>query len=182
MKELDKNIKRKYSFSEYDPNWKKQFISLKSFLLSVFGNKALFIEHVGSTSVEGMKAKPLVDVLVVVEKMEAFEKQKVEMSKVGYEWGENYIAPNTLIFFKLGADGEKLENIHICEKGSAKEHQFIVMRDYLRTHSQKVKEYSDLKQKNFSLYPNDYPAYRAAKASFLEQLEREAHEWKAKQI
>lgn len=181
MKELDKNIKRKYSFSDYDPNWKVQFSSIKDFLFEVFGDKAITIEHVGSTSVEGMKAKPLIDALVVVEKMEPFQEQKDRMNKAGYEWGENYIAPDTLIFFKLGLDGEKLENIHVCEKGSAKERQFIVMRDYLRTHPQKVKEYSDLKEKNVSLYPSDYPAYRAAKAPFLGQLEREAYEWKAKQ-
>jgi GrpB-like predicted nucleotidyltransferase (UPF0157 family) len=147
MKALDKNIKRKYSFSEYDPKWKTEFISLKNFLLSVFGDEAIDIEHVGSTSVEGMKAKPLIDVLVVVNKIRPFEKQKEEMEKYGYEWGENYIAPNTLIFFKLGPDGEKLENIHVCERGSPKERQFIVMRDYLRSHPDKVKEYSDLKEK-----------------------------------
>jgi len=177
MKELDKNIKRKYFFTEYDPNWKEQFLTLKSFLLKVFEDKVLSVEHIGSTSVEGMKAKPLIDVLIVIDKMEDFEEQKSVMTTAGYEWGENYIAPNTLIFIKIGPDGEKLENIHICEKGSFKVRQFIVMRDYLRTHPEKVKEYSDLKEKNVSLYPNDYPAYRIAKAPYLEQLEREAYLW-----
>lgn len=158
-----------------------QFSTIKDFLLTVFGDKALAIEHVGSTSIEGMKAKPLIDALVVVDKMELFQEVKDKMIKAGYEWGANYIAPNTLIFFKMGPDGEKLENIHVCEQGSAKERQFVVMRDYLRNHSQKVKDYSDLKEKNVSLYPNDYPAYRAAKAPFLEQLEIEAYEWKAAQ-
>ncbi len=180
MKEIDKNLKRKYLFTEYDPNWKVQFSSIKKFVSEVFGNKALAIEHVGSTSVEGMKAKPLIDVLVVVEKIELFQDQKDAMIKAGYEWRENYLAPNTLIFFKLGPDGEKLENIHVCEKGSAKERQFIVIRDYLRTHPEKVKEYSDLKERNVSLYPNDYPAYRDAKAPYLKQLEQEAYEWEAK--
>ncbi len=73
MNKLDKNIKRKYTFSEYDHNWKNQFSDIQKFLFSVFGSKALTIEHVGSTSVEGMKAKPLIDVLVVVEKIELFE-------------------------------------------------------------------------------------------------------------
>ncbi len=181
MKELDKNTKRKYLFSEYDPNWKVQFSSIKEFLFDVFGDKAITIEHVGSTSIEGMKAKPLIDVLVLINKMEVFQEEKDKMIKAGYEWGENYIAPNTLIFFKLGPDGEKLENIHVCEKGSAKESQFIVMRDYLRTYPEKAKEYSSLKEKNVSLYANDYPAYRAAKVPYLEELEKEAYEWKAKQ-
>ncbi|KND48825.1 MAG: hypothetical protein AB200_00095 [Parcubacteria bacterium C7867-005] len=177
MKELDKNIKRKYSFSEYDPNWKAQFSSIENFLTNIFGNKATKIEHVGSTSIEGMKAKPLIDVLVAVEKVEAFDKEKQAIVEAGYEWGENYIAPNTLLFFKLGPDGEKLENIHVCEIESAKARQFIIMRDYLRTHPEKARDYSDLKQRNVELYPNDYPAYREAKTAFLNQLELEAYEW-----
>jgi len=177
MKKLYKNIKRKYSFSEYDPNWKTKFSFLRDFLMGVFVDKAVRIEHVGSTSIEGMKAKPLIDVLVTVKKMEPFEEQKDRMIKAGYEWGENYIAPNSLLFFNLNPDGEKLNNIHICEESSPKARQFILMRDYLRTHPEKAREYSDLKQKNAELYPNDYPAYRRAKDSFLQQLEKEAYEW-----
>ncbi|MEK7194375.1 MAG: GrpB family protein [Patescibacteria group bacterium] len=177
MKELDKSIKRKYSFSEYNPNWKLQFSILRDFILEVFGDKAIKIEHVGSTSVEGMKAKPLIDVLVIVKKMESFQEQKDKMTKAGYEWGENYIAPNTLLFFRLGLDGEKLDNIHICEEDSPKARQFIVVRDYLRTHTERAREYSDLKQRNAELYPDDYPAYRKAKYSFLQQLEKEAYGW-----
>lgn len=178
MKELDKNIKRKYFLEEYNTDWKIQFSSIRNLLTNVFGDKLTAIEHVGSTSIEGMKAKPLIDILVTVEKIEPFQEQKELMIKSGYEWGENYIGPNTLIFFKLGPDGEKLVNIHMCEKGSEKIPKFVVIRDYLRTHPEKAKEYSDLKEKNFLLHPNNYPAYREAKAPFLKQMEEEAYEWK----
>jgi GrpB-like predicted nucleotidyltransferase (UPF0157 family) len=179
-KELDKNIKIKYSLSEYDPNWVNKFNSIKVFLSDVFKNKALKIEHVGSTSIPGMRAKPLIDIVLVVSKMEDFNTEKEQMIKAGYEWGENYIAPNTLLFFKLGSDGDKLENIHVCEVGAPKERQFIIMRDYFRSHPNKAKEYSDLKLKNTKLYPYDYPAYRAAKAPFLQKMEIEAYEWFSK--
>jgi GrpB-like predicted nucleotidyltransferase (UPF0157 family) len=177
MKILDKNEKRKYHFSDYDPDWVNKFSSLKDFLINVFKDKAISIEHIGSTSIPGMKAKPIIDILITVAEMEGFASEKDLMIKSGYEWGENYIAPNSLIFFKLGPEGEKTENIHVVEKGSPKEKQFIVMRDYLRTYREKAKEYSDLKYKNKELYPDDYPAYRAAKDSFLKQLEQEAYRW-----
>ena len=153
---------------------------IKEFLSTVFRDRALQIEHVGSTSVEGMQAKPLIDVLVTVEKIENFEKQKVEMIKAGYEWGENYIEPNSLIFFKTGPDGEKLENIHICEKGSPKSIQFIQTRDYLRTHPARAIEYGNLKQVLKEKYPDDYPAYRAGKQSFVDETERLTYEWVSK--
>jgi GrpB-like predicted nucleotidyltransferase (UPF0157 family) len=177
MKILDKNKKRPYHFSDYDSEWVNKFESIKNYLENVFGTKALYIEHIGSTSIPGMKAKPIIDVLVVVDKMEDFLEEKNKMINMGYEWGENYIAPNSLIFFIEGSDGEKTENIHVIEKGSHKEKQFIVMRDYLRSHPEKAKEYSELKQKNKELYPDDYPAYRLAKNDFLIALEKEAYDW-----
>ena len=177
MNQPDKNAKRKYHFSEYNPDWKNQFLLIKDFLKNVFKYKALEIEHIGSTSIEGMKAKPLIDVLIVVDKMESFDIEKKLMVGAGYEWGEDYIAPNILIFFKLGPDGDKLENIHTFEKGSPKAIQFIVMRDYLRARPDRARTYSDLKEKNVALYPDDYTAYRNAKKDLLSEIEIEAHRW-----
>lgn len=175
--ELDKNIKRKYYLYDYDPSWVKRFEEIKYFLQSVFKDKALKIEHVGSTSISGMKAKPIIDVLVIVEKMEDFMSEKKEMIHAGYQWGENYIGPNTQLFFKTAEDGSKIENIHICDSDAPKTKQFLVMRDFFRTFPEKAKEYAVLKEKNFSLYPDDYPAYREAKTSFLERMEQEAYAW-----
>ncbi len=177
MKELDRNIQRKYSLSNYDSNWVNQFNSIRQLLLGVFGDKAIRIEHVGSTAIFGMKAKPIIDVLVVIEKIEDFTKEKEEMLKAGYDWGDNYIAPNTVIFFRLGKDGERLEHIHVCERDAPKTRQFLVMRDFFRAFPEKAKQYSDLKETNFKKYPNDYLAYRYAKSSFLDQIEREAYYW-----
>ncbi len=173
----DKNIKRKYLLQNYDQNWTKKFDEIKLFLQSVFQDKALKIEHVGSTSIPNMKAKPIIDVLIVIEKMEDFSEEKQKMVSAGYEWGENYIAPNTLIFYKMSDDGSKTENIHICESGSPKEKQFLIMRNFFRTFPDKAKKYGDLKEKNFVLHPDDYPAYREAKTPFLQKMEQEAYKW-----
>ncbi|MEK7662082.1 MAG: GrpB family protein [Patescibacteria group bacterium] len=174
-------INRKYSLSEYDPNWISKFNSIKELLSEVFGDKALMIEHVGSTSVQGMKAKPLIDILVVVEKLESFEKEKELMAKAGYEW-HYYPDPEGLSFSKFDPDGEKTEGIHICEKNSLWVRQFIVIRDYLRAHPEKAKEYSELKQKIVEIYPNDYLAYRNAKTPFLDQLKQAAYLWEKRRL
>ena len=177
MKELDKNIKRKYSIVDYDPNWVNQFNVIRGLLSKVFGTRAIQIEHVGSTSIPGMKAKPLIDVLVVVEKIEDFSKEKKEMMKAGYEWDKNVIAPNSLLFFKMGTAGEKLENIHVFEKDALHVRRFLAKRDYFRAFPAKAKEYSDLKEKIAQKYPNNYEAYRKAKEPFLAQIEPEAYKW-----
>lgn len=177
MNHLDKNLKRKYAFVEYDPAWATQFNSIKGRVAEIFKGKALAIEHIGSTSIPGMKAKPLIDVLVVVTDIKDLSQEAAAMTRLGYEWGENYIAPDTLLFFNVGPDGKKLENIHVCESGAPKERQFLIMRDYLRTFPDKVQEYSRIKEANYLNHPDDYPAYRAAKAPYLAALEQEAYAW-----
>lgn len=124
-----------------------------------------------------MKAKPVIDILIIVDAMEPFEAEKQKMVQAGYEWGENYIGPNTLIFYKLGPDGEKLENIHVCEKTAPKVKQFLVKREFFRTFSDKAQEYSDLKAGNAQKHPDDYVAYRTAKEPYLAAIEKEAYDW-----
>lgn len=70
----------------------------------MFGSKALQIEHIGSTSVPGMKAKPLIDILVVVQRMEPFTSEREEMTRLGYKSKDNYIQPDSILFYKEDED------------------------------------------------------------------------------
>lgn len=172
----NKDQKRTYSIESYDPVWVTKFEQIKKMLEEVFGNKALAIEHIGSTSIPGMKAKPLIDVLMIVEKLESFNAEREIMASKSYEWAENYIFPDTQIFYKTDNGDRKIENIHVCVKDSFKAKQFVLMRDYLRNHPEKAKEYSELKEKLNKEFPDDYPAYRAAKNDFLQEIEKLAFE------
>jgi GrpB-like predicted nucleotidyltransferase (UPF0157 family) len=174
---LDKMQKRPYSIEPYNPEWVLKFIEIKKILEKVFGSKAIAIEHIGSTSIPGMSAKPVIDVLVTVEKMEPFTTEREEMTKYGYQNGDNYIAPETIIFFKTEEGDRKTENIHVCVKNSPKAIRFITTRDYLRVHPEKAKEYSQLKEELQKKYPHDYPAYREAKDSFVNEIGRLTDEW-----
>lgn len=168
--------KREYSIQVYDPSWTDKFQEIKNMLDEIFGDKAISIEHVGSTSIPNMRAKPIIDVLIIVEKMEEFENEKAEMIKKGYEWDENLIAPNTQIFYKTEGNS-KTKNIHLCIKDSPSAKQFIQTRDYLRAHPERAKAYGDLKEKLKAEFPDDYPAYRAGKKGFLDETERLSYEW-----
>ena len=176
---LDKQKNRPYFFEPYNPKWIVEFNELKEKLSNVFGNIALSIEHVGSTSIPGMLSKPIIDVLITVSNLGELEDEKKKMTEMGYEWGENYIAPETLIFFKEGPNGEKTENIHVVVEGTPKAIQFITTRDYLKMHPDRARAYGDLKTKLKEEYPDDYPAYRNGKKKFLEETERLTKEWLA---
>jgi GrpB-like predicted nucleotidyltransferase (UPF0157 family) len=173
----DKMKKRPYSIQSYNPEWVLKFEKIKIMLEQVFSSQAMAIEHVGSTSIPGMKAKPLIDILVIVEKMAPFVSEREQMSELGYQNIDNYISPNSIVFFKTDNEDRKLENIHVCVKDSYKVRQFLLMRDYLRAHSNRAKEYSELKEKLSTKFPGDYPSYRAGKKDFLDGIEKEAEKW-----
>ena len=176
---LSKNQNRTYEVEPYNPAWVGRFEDIKKLLQSVFGERALSIEHVGSTSVPGMTAKPVIDVLVVVTQMSAFSVEKEAMVKAGYEWDADYIAPATLIFYKLEKGGDrKIENIHVCPAGSASVSQFLDIRDFLRAHSEWAKKYALIKEALVLKFHNDYISYREGKQNFLRQLLLLAKEWK----
>ncbi len=173
----DKSRKRKYLIESYNPAWMTQFETIKKNLKQVFGEKALAIKHIGSTSIPGMKAKPLIDVLVTIATYEPFLLEKEMMVKLGYEWGENYIAPDSFIFYKTIDSDQKIENIHVCIENSPKAIQFITTRDYLRTHPERALLYSNLKDALHKEFPDDYPAYRKGKQEFIDESERLTQEW-----
>ena len=177
---LDKNVNRTYSVASYNPAWVVRFGSIKKFLEQVFGGQAVSIEHVGSTSVPGMRAKPVIDVLVVVTRMQPFLVEKEKMVEAGYEWGTDYIAPNSLIFWKVeGGGDQKIENIHVLQAGHVSISQFLDTRDFLREHSVWAEKYGKLKERLNTQFPNEYPAYRKGKQDFLTQLHALAKEWRS---
>lgn len=166
-----------YSIEEYNPEWVTKFQNIKHVLEDVFSTKALAIEHVGSTSIPRMKAKPIIDILVIVENITTLHNETGAMFSSGYQLQENYVAPNTLLFRRFDEQGNKLENIHVCERGAPMEKQFLNMRDYLRTFPDEVTRYAQFKDELIRKFPNDYESYRAAKNPFLKELEQRAYRW-----
>jgi GrpB-like predicted nucleotidyltransferase (UPF0157 family) len=176
-----KTANTEYSIEEYDPAWKEKFKVLRNLIASVFGSKATAIEHVGSTSIEGMKAKPVIDVLVIVSDAADLKGEREKMENLGYMYKENYLAPSSL-FLCRDEDGKRLENIHIFPQGHPKIAEFIDKRDYLRTHPEEVRRYEHLKEQLAKQFPDDYLSYRKAKGEYLNQeLAEKVKIWKDNQ-
>jgi GrpB-like predicted nucleotidyltransferase (UPF0157 family) len=172
--------KRPYYIEPYNSDWALQYIQIEKDLKQSFGDKPLSIEHTGSTSIPGMSAKSLIDVLVVVEKMQPFTEEKESMAGLGYKYKDNYINPDTIMFYKEKEDLQKTINIHVVEDGSFDEQKFHLVTNYLKKHPERAQMYMELKKKLNEQFPDDYPAYRAGKADFLEETKRLAIEEKAK--
>lgn len=169
---------RDYSVEEYSTEWLNRFETIKALIKEVFGDKALQIEHVGSTSIVGMKSKPIIDVLIIVEDVTNIREETEKMEKLGYLYKENYLTPNSLFLCKE-IDGERLENVHVFPIGHARINEFLDKRDYLREHPDEAKKYSDIKVELSKRFPNDYVSYRKEKDHYLNiELKDKVNDWK----
>lgn len=166
--------KRPYSLEEPNDSWAEKFNEVKGIIESVFGDKILSIHHIGSNSY-GIKAKPLLDILVLVKDINNIAEEKNKMVGLGYLWEDNYIAPETSFVYKLEGD-KKIENIHVVPVGHREAEKFLITKEYFISHPEKLKEYEDLKVELNSRFPDDYPAYRAGKNDFLQEVLKLAKE------
>jgi GrpB-like predicted nucleotidyltransferase (UPF0157 family) len=159
-----------------DPAWKGTFRAEAAALRSVLAEEGLAIHHIGSTSVPGLRAKPTVDVLVEVRKIENLDDLQEPMAVSGYEaWGE-YGIPGRR-FFTNDRGPERLCNVHVFEAGTPEVERHLAFRDYLREHPETARAYGDLKADLAARFPTDIEAYMDGKDAFVKRTEREALFW-----
>lgn len=155
-----------YTLEAYNLAWKERFEKIRVTVQKTFGAKALQVEHVGSTAIEGMSAKPLIDVLVVVPNILDIEAEREQMRKLGHMYKENYLTENSLFLCKE-VDGVRIDNIHVFPTGHPRIASFIDKRDYFMAHPDEVKRYEEVKRTLAERFPDDYRSYSRGKGDYL---------------
>ena len=154
----------------YDPNWRSDFEAIRAEIEGAVGDLILGIEHVGSTSVEGMAAKPCIDIDVVIPDYSVFDAVVDRLNAIGYIH-EGDLGIRDREAFKY-ADKPHLQTHHlyVCPQTSAELHRHITFRDFLRSHPDAVHQYSAVKQQAAQLFPNDIDAYIAYKSECIKKI------------
>jgi len=160
---------RKYSVEPYNPEWSKQFEVEAQSLQSIFGSKALSIEHIGSTSVPGLAGKPTIDILLVVESISTADEFTQQIESLCYKSLGEYVTKGAHLFVKE-TDNTRLVNLHVFEVSHPHVKEMIDLRNYFRLHPEAVEEYSKLKFELLDKYPNDYGLYRKYKDEWMGKL------------
>ena len=153
----------------YDETWKQDFIDIKTELSQALGEIAISIEHVGSTSVEGLAAKPIIDIDVVVTK-ERINDAILALKSIGYIHEGNLGISGREAFAYKGKEHLQQHHLYVCPQDSLELKRHLAFRDYLRTHPEAVNEYSIIKMKAASLYPEDIDKYIEYKAPVIENI------------
>lgn len=165
----------KIEIVQYSTEWPVMYEEIKDRFYSSFGEKIAGIEHIGSTSVPGLAAKPIIDILLGVYKLTDAEEIIPNMEHLGYEYVFKYedIMPERRYFVKW-QDGRSIHHIHTVEINSAFWKRHLYFRDYLRLHDNVRDEYFELKKKLADIDWEDKMGYTDAKTDFIRKTEKAA--------
>ena len=154
----------------YDEAWKNAFEEIKTEIEAEIGALIIGIEHVGSTSVEGMSAKPCIDIDVIIKNYSVFDEIVRKLGAIGYIH-EGDLGIKDREAFKY-ADKSHLmtHHLYVCPRDSEELHRHIAFRDFLRKNPEAVKEYSMVKEKAAALFPDEIEQYISFKAPCIEEL------------
>ena len=161
--------------TEDNPDWPDLFSAEAAELSRVFGDQLLQIHHIGSTSVPGLKAKPIIDIMPVVKDIRAVDELNDRMEELGYEAMGEFGIPGRR-YFRKGGD-RRTHQVHVFETGSPNIRRHLAFRDFLRAHPEEARNYGELKAALAQLYPNDIQGYMAGKHGYIQRVEAEALSW-----
>lgn len=167
MADFDPN--ETFEIADYDPNWPAMFEEECARIGAALGDHVIEFEHIGSTSVPGMPAKPIIDILMVVEAFQPVAEYKRLLYPLGYQMYEHEdfnIADH--LFMWRGVP--RTHHLHIVEYATWEHHRYLLFRDYLRTHQDVAEQYADVKRQLTREYKLPRPAYTKGKTAFIKSI------------
>ena len=169
--------KRVIEVIDYDPTWAIDFEQEKALLLRVMGETATNVEHIGSTAVVGLSAKPIIDILVEVKSLTALDQRSKKLETLGYQVkGENGISGRR--YFQKGGV-QRTHHVHAFLSGDANLIRHRAFKEYLIAHPKALDAYARIKKQAIENCNNDISQYMAMKHDFIQHHEQLALKWYA---
>lgn len=139
------------------------------------GDLAIRIDHVGSTSIVGLDAKPIIDIQISVLNYDDITSYKTKIESVGFVFREENPDKTKRYFREL--PGTRRTHIHVRHVGSFSEQMTLLFRDYLREHPQDCLRYAEEKNRLMELFKNERPKYVEGKGPIVWDIIQKAHNW-----
>ena len=167
---------RKIEIVDYNEDWVEEFKREAAELSQVFGDELVAIHHIGSTSVPALQAKPIIDIMPVVRRIERVDAFNPQMEALGYEAMGELGIPGRRYFRKGGDD--RTHHVHVFQEGSEEIERHLAFRDYLRARPDVAARYGELKAQLARQFPHDIDAYMDGKDAFVKEVEQQALVWR----
>ncbi len=150
---------------DHDPAWKVLFEAEKASLVESLGPLARSIEHIGSTAIPGIRAKPVIDILVAVDDLR-LEDVEVVLTRLGYVHVP--IGNPERLFFRKGMP--RTYHVHVVRQGGEEHRRHLLFRDRLFAHPEEAAEYQELKEELARRFREDREAYTDGKDRFIRSI------------
>ena len=160
----------------YSARWESEYEAEARKIREILGDELINIFHIGSTSVKGLSAKPIIDIMPVVNDLERVDVAQDRFEAIGYEaMGEYGISGRR--FYRKGGD-DRTHHMHLFQFDNLQEiERHLAFRDYLRANPDVCDEYGRLKTRLAEQFPADIEAYMDGKDEFVKAVERAALKW-----
>lgn len=169
---------RLYELKDYDPLWKKQFAAYAERLRPILGDNLISIEHMGSTSIEGMAAKPQIDMFAVVKDLDKVRDVYPAFEVAGFvPRGREYVGIGDEYVTLDDEHGKRLAGIHIFPEGHWSIEEERLWRRYLSTHKDERDLYSNTKRDLYAKHKENYEGYDTGKNAVIKEIKARACEW-----
>jgi GrpB-like predicted nucleotidyltransferase (UPF0157 family) len=166
----------RYTFVKYSPEWPFEFEREAARLRGIFGGEIVAIHHIGSTSVPGLDAKPIIDLLPLVHDISRIDGYTDRMTTADYRVYGEYGLPGRRYFTRDSGE-YRTHNIHMYAAGDSAVPRHIVFCAYLRAHPDACLEYVAVKCAAYAQHPADIKAYNDAKDAWIKRTEKVALNW-----
>ena len=163
---------RRVEVVPYDETWASAFEKIKNELEHTVGDLIVGIEHIGSTSVEGLSAKPIIDIDIIIKDYSIFDTVVDRLKSIGYIHEGNLGIEGREAFKYSDKPHLQRHHLYVCPRQSDELRRHITFRDYLRSNPDAVKRYSAVKEKAAQLFPDDIDKYIEYKSPCIQELYR----------
>lgn len=149
----------------YDQNWPRHFSTISSELRQLLGTRVVAIDHIGSTSVPGLPAKPLIDIDVTLNGLADIPTASTSLIEAGYNPRGNRYGDDVWAFLHSGSTPK--QRVYLCPPDNETHRCRLAFRDYLRNHGDVAEAYAHLKERLARQFPYDGDRYTAEKSGFI---------------
>lgn len=161
--------------TDYAQEWPEQFALLGKQFRAALGDRAIRIDHIGSTAVSGLAAKPIIDVQISVPRLEPVDAYRTAIESCGFSWRRDN--PELTKRYFRESPPRPRTHVHVRRAGSFSEQFPLLFRDYLRTHAERAERFATAKRQLAPLLHTDRAGYVDAKAPLVWEIVHEADDW-----
>jgi GrpB-like predicted nucleotidyltransferase (UPF0157 family) len=161
------NENESFDLADYDPNWPAIFEQESELVAAALGDDLVEIEHIGSTSIPGLRAKPIIDLLAAVESFAPIAEYERLLAPLDYHH-HSHPDEDERIFFWKGIP--RTHHLHIVEYATWEHQRHLVFRDYLRNHPEMARWYEQVKRELWIAFKGNRPAYTKGKTAFIKTI------------